>query len=54
MGSSGGVVKSAGDVGLSPMSAGRATETQVLLGPNDGMPHFAMRRFVMASGGGMP
>ena len=28
--------------------------TQVLLGPEDGMPNFAMRRFVMGEGGGMP
>jgi quercetin dioxygenase-like cupin family protein len=27
---------------------------QVLLGPADGMPHFAMRRFVIGAGGGMP
>ena len=27
---------------------------QVLLGPGDGMPHFAMRRFVMGERGGMP
>ena len=34
--------------------AGTATRSQVLLGPADGMPHFAMRRFVMGEGGGMP
>ncbi|NIM62237.1 MAG: cupin domain-containing protein, partial [Acidobacteria bacterium] len=34
--------------------AGTATETQVLLGPDDGAPHFAMRRFIMGAGGGMP
>jgi quercetin dioxygenase-like cupin family protein len=27
---------------------------QVLLGPEDGAPHFAMRRFIMGEGGGMP
>ena len=27
---------------------------RVLLGPADGMPHFAMRRFTMQAGGGMP
>jgi quercetin dioxygenase-like cupin family protein len=26
----------------------------VLLGPDDGTPHFSMRRFVMGQGGGMP
>jgi len=36
------------------VAAGRATRTQVLLGPDDGMPHFAMRRFTMGEGGGMP
>jgi len=27
---------------------------QVLLGPDDGVPHFAMRRFIMEAAGGMP
>lgn len=27
---------------------------QVVLGPDDGAPHFTMRRFVMGEGGGMP
>jgi quercetin dioxygenase-like cupin family protein len=27
---------------------------QVLIGPGDGAPHFAMRRFIMGAGGGMP
>jgi len=36
------------------VAAGTATETQVLLGPDDGMPNFAMRRFIMGEGGGMP
>lgn len=36
------------------VGAGTATQTQVLLGPDDGMPHFAMRRFRMGEGGGMP
>lgn len=26
----------------------------MLLGPEDGMPNFAMRRFIMGEGGGMP
>ncbi len=41
-------------VPLREVQAGRATQSQVLLGPDDGMPHFAMRRFVMGHGGGMP
>ena len=39
---------------LDPVAAGRATARQVLLGPDDGMPNFALRRFVMGEGGGMP
>ena len=39
---------------LDPVAAGRATARQVLLGPEDGMPNFALRRFVMGEGGGMP
>jgi quercetin dioxygenase-like cupin family protein len=49
-----GVVKSANSAPKRNVSAGTATETQVLLGPEDGMPHFAMRRFIMGKGGGMP
>jgi len=36
------------------VDAGTATETQVLLGPPEGVPHFFLRRFVMGAGGGMP
>ena len=36
------------------VAAGISTDTQVLLGPDDGMPNFAMRRFTMGPGGGMP
>ncbi len=39
---------------LDPVAAGRATARQVLLGPDDGTPNFALRRFVMGEGGGMP
>jgi len=49
-----GVVKRAGSVELKEVAAGTATRTQVLLGPEDGAPNFAMRRFVMGPGGGMP
>ena len=49
-----GVVKRAGTVERRKVPAGNATETQVLLGPEDGAPHFAMRRFIMGKGGGMP
>lgn len=48
------VKKSAQAVGWKDVSAGTATRTQVLVGPDDGAPHFAMRRFRMEGGGGMP
>ena len=50
----GAVVKRASDVEYKDVSAGSATSTQVLIGPQDGAPHFAMRRFIMGEGGGMP
>lgn len=49
-----GVVKQVESVPPEPVGAGRATSIQVLLGSADGAPHFAMRRFVMGEGGGMP
>ena len=36
-----------------PVAAGSGAETQVLIGPDQG-PNFALRRFVMQPGGGMP
>ena len=55
MGKSGkGFVRSAAESEYQEVRAGEATRTQVLLGPGDGMPHFAMRRFRMEAGGGMP
>jgi len=48
------VVKKAAAVPGRVVPAGRATEVQVLVGPDDGAPHFAMRRFVMGESGGMP
>src|SRR6185503_946749 len=47
-------VKRAEAVERKPVAAGRATEVQVLVGPGDGAPNFALRRFIMGSGGGMP
>jgi quercetin dioxygenase-like cupin family protein len=49
-----GVVKRADEVPTRRVEAGTATQTQVLLGPEDGAPGFAMRRFIMGEGGGMP
>ena len=48
------VVRRAAEVSGRDVAAGPATRVQVLLGPDDGAPHFAMRRFSMGAGGGMP
>jgi quercetin dioxygenase-like cupin family protein len=48
------VVRNAAAVDPKEVKAGTATRVQVLLGPEDGAPHFAMRRFTMGAGGGMP
>ncbi len=48
------IVRRADDVDASAVAAGTATVMRVLLGPADAMPHFAMRRFTMQAGGGMP
>ncbi len=49
-----GVVKQSEAVTLEKVSAGTGTQMQVLIGPKDGAPHFAMRRFVMEKDGGIP
>ncbi|MGI8842075.1 MAG: cupin domain-containing protein [Gemmatimonadaceae bacterium] len=46
-------VKHAADLERTPVSAGTGTERQVLIGPDEG-PNFALRRFIMQPGGGMP
>ena len=46
-------VKHAADIPYNPVSAGKDTFIQILIGPEEG-PHFAMRRFTMKPGGGMP
>ena len=48
------VVKKQGEAPRQTVAAGTATEMQVLLGAADGAPNFAMRRFIMGAGGGMP
>ncbi len=48
------VVRRADDVPANRVELGTATTTQVLLGADDAAPHFAMRRFRMEDGGGMP
>ena len=47
-------VKRAAEVESKTVAAGTSTAVQVLLGPADGAPNFALRRFVMGAGGGMP
>lgn len=54
MSSKRGLVRGVEEIDSKQVAAATATETQVLLGPAEGMPHFAMRRFVMGEGGGMP
>ncbi len=49
-----GRVRRSTDVALTEVPAGTATRTQVLIGTEHGAPNFAMRRFVMGAGGGMP
>ena len=46
-------IRRADDVPAEPVSAGRNTTRQVLIGPDVG-PHFALRRFIMQPGGGIP
>lgn len=47
-------VRSASAVPAIPVKAGTATEMQVLVGPAQGDTSFALRRFIMGPGGGMP
>lgn len=46
-------VRNVNDIPAEDVSAGMGTRRQVLIGPNDA-PNFAMRRFIMEPGGGMP
>lgn len=46
-------VRHADSMPAEPVAGGRATTRQVLIGPDEG-PNFAMRRFIMEPGGGMP
>jgi len=48
------VVRAADESPTRRVDAGTAAEMQVLLGPGDGAPNFALRRFRMQTGGGMP
>jgi quercetin dioxygenase-like cupin family protein len=53
MSSATGLVRTADEVPGEPVRAGTGTTRQILIGPEEA-PHFAMRRFVMQPGGGMP
>jgi quercetin dioxygenase-like cupin family protein len=46
-------VRRADSLPAEDVSAGTGTKRQVLIGPDEG-PNFAMRRFIMQPGGGMP
>jgi quercetin dioxygenase-like cupin family protein len=46
-------VRPAAEITREPVSAGSGTERQILIGPEQG-PNFALRRFIMQPGGGMP
>lgn len=46
-------VKHAAQVAEEPVAAGKGTTRQVLIGPEVG-PNFALRRFIMQPGGGIP
>ena len=48
------VVRAADAVPMRPVTAGRDTAMQVLVGPEDGAPNFVLRRFRMEQGGGIP
>ena len=48
------MVKHAEAVYKADVTAGTATQMQVLIGPADKAPNFALRRFIMSEGGGMP
>lgn len=48
------IVKKSDSVPGRKIPAGTEASTQVLLGADDGMPNFAMRKFSMQEGGGMP
>lgn len=46
-------VRHADEVARDPVGAGKGTVRQVLIGPDEA-PNFALRRFIMEPGGGMP
>jgi len=49
-----GIIRPADSVPENEVAAGKGTRVQVLVGPDEGAPNFAMRRFRMDDGGGIP
>jgi len=49
-----GTVRPSGEVEATTLNGARETRMQVLLGPDEGAPNFAMRKIIMAEEGGMP
>ncbi|HUP20770.1 MAG TPA: cupin domain-containing protein [Gemmatimonadota bacterium] len=49
-----GFVRRSGESEAREVTAGTATTMEVLVGPTEGAPNFALRRFRMEEGGGMP
>jgi len=47
-------VKRSEQIESKKVAAGSATEIRVLVGADDGAPNFALRKFTMGAGGGMP
>jgi quercetin dioxygenase-like cupin family protein len=48
------IIRRAADVEYEPVDAAEALRKGVLIGPNQGAPNFAMRRFTLAPGGTVP
>ena len=46
-------VKKINEIRSEPVGAGKGTSRQILIGPDEG-PNFAMRKFVIEPGGGIP
>lgn len=49
-----GIVREALKVEMQPVERGEKAFIQVLIGPEDGVPHFIIRKFTILPGGGIP
>lgn len=47
------IIKASSEIAADPVGAGKGTTRQVLISSEEA-PHFALRRFIMEPGGGMP